>query len=149
MKFAYHVLIVIGVFLTAGQLQAHGVDYEIIQGGIGIKALYDDGQPLSFSECKIYSPGNTESAYQQGLTDKYGRFLFVPDTSGIWKIEVDDGMGHGLIQTISVTQDLTLAKGLEQKHLNRYQEVIIGISIIFGLTGIGYYLAGRNNIRRS
>jgi len=137
------------VFLYGTTLLAHGVDYEVIQGGLGIKAEYDDGQPLAFCDVRIFSPKDAKTAYQQGLTDGYGRFLFVPDTSGNWKVEVDDGMGHGLIETIPISAEMTLTKGLEKKHLNRYQEIIIGVSIIFGLTGIGFYFAGKKNTEDS
>jgi len=139
-KIVFFILILFGLQI---RIAAHGVDYTVIRGGVGIQAKYDDGQPISYSDCKIFAPGDMKAPYQQGLTDKYGRFLFIPDTAGSWKIEVDDGMGHGLIEKISISSEMTLAEGLEQKHLNRYQDILIGVSIIFGITGIAFYFAAK------
>ncbi len=142
-------IFILMILATSISLYAHGVSYKVIRGGIGIQAQYDDGQPISYSSCKIFAPSDMKTPYQQGLTDKYGRFLFVPDSSGEWKIEVDDGMGHGLVKKIAITKDMTLMKGLERKHLNRYQDILIGISIIFGITGIAFYFAGKKNAPKS
>jgi len=148
-RYVKSILIALIALGLHSQIQAHGVSYKVIQGGIGIQAQYDDGQPISYSDCKIFAPGDMKTPYQQGLTDKYGRFVFVPDTSGIWKIEVDDGMGHGLIEKVDISNDMTLTKGLEQKHFNRYQDILMGVSVIFGITGIAFYFAAKKNPRQS
>jgi len=133
------------IFILGSTLFAHGVDYEIIKGGIGVQVQYDSGQPLAFCDFLVFSPRDAKTAYQQGLTDKYGRFLFIPDTTGNWRVEVDDGMGHGLVEMIPVSSEMTFTKEMESKHLNRYQKILIGVSIIFGITGIGFYFAGKKN----
>ncbi|MCF7804562.1 MAG: hypothetical protein K9N46_10555 [Candidatus Marinimicrobia bacterium] len=123
-------------------LYAHGVEYSTFEGGTGIGVTYNDGTPFSYSEVKIYRPGDEGTVYQEGLTDQYGRFIFAPDTSGQWTFEISDGMGHGLIETISVSESLQLNE-INRKGLNRWQQVLVGVSVIFGLTGIGFYYAAK------
>lgn len=124
--------------LLQGMCFAHGVHHEIIKGGIGIEVKYDGGLSMAFSEIKIYSPVNKKICFQEGLTDKNGRFIFSPDREGKWKIIVQDGTGHGLVKEIDV------GKGMELKRetvttFSRWQKMLIGVSLIFGITGIMFY----------
>jgi hypothetical protein len=90
---------------------SHRLQYNQFEGGIGIEAIYDDGTPISYSEVKIFSPTDGETEFQQGLTDKNGRFVFYPDIKGKWKIVVDDGMGHRTGRKVSREFSFTIRKG--------------------------------------
>jgi len=120
----------------------HGVEYSVFNDGIGVEARYKEGNPISHADVNIYRPGNRESVFQRGITDNNGRFVFAPDTAGEWIIEIDDGMGHGLIENITVSKSLDLNEKPRQG-LSRLQQILVGISIIFGITGIGFYAAAR------
>ncbi len=113
---------------------AHGIIHREIEGGIGIEVTYDDGSPMSYSEVKVYSPGDEETEFQQGFTDKNGRFLFSPDVEGKWKIIVNDGMGHGVVTNISVRETMEIKKR-DVPHFLRWQKAIIGVSLIWGIIG--------------
>ncbi|MBS1272171.1 MAG: hypothetical protein MAGBODY4_01310 [Candidatus Marinimicrobia bacterium] len=121
---------------------AHGVEYSVFNEGVGIEARYKDGTPIAFSDVSLYRPGNTGAVFQQGMTDKHGRFMFAPDTAGQWTIEVDDGMGHGLIKEITVSEALNLSD-VSHHGMARWQEILVGVSIILGITGIGFYVMAR------
>lgn len=117
----------------------HDVYYENIEGGIGIEVNYDDGTPMSYSEVKVYSPEDKETEFQQGFTDKNGRFVFFPDVKGKWKIVVNDGMGHGIATNIFFEKEMKVKK-TDRAHFSRWQKILIGVSLIFGITGILFYL---------
>jgi len=117
----------------------HGVDSQLINGGIGLIVSYDDGTPISYADTKIFSPKGEKIPFQEGVTDKNGRFLFVPDETGIWKISINDGMGHGLIKEIEV-KNLNNLKVKNKASLSKWYKILIGISIIFGLTGFALFI---------
>jgi len=123
----------------------HGVEYSIIKGGVGIKAYYSDGTPMSYSEVKIFSPEDRNTEFQTGITDKNGCFLFFPDSKGKWKIEINDGMGHGIVKEIDISEDLT-SKIETTYHLPLWKKILYGLSIIFGFTGVFFYLSTKKKL---
>ncbi|NQT92354.1 MAG: hypothetical protein HQ559_06305, partial [Lentisphaerae bacterium] len=74
--------------------------HRVFKAGAGIEAAYDDGSPMAFCDVSVFSPGDPVSEYQTGITDPRGRFAFIPDTNGVWKVTVDDGMGHMAIAEV-------------------------------------------------
>lgn len=127
---------------------SHGLQYNEFEGGIGIEAIYDEGTPMSYSEVKIFSPTDGETEFQQGLTDKNGRFVFYPDIKGRWKIVVDDGMGHRLEIMVAVDEAMKLKRDQQagrsaETSLSQYERAIVGISIIFGISGIFLWWKGK------
>ena len=132
------VLILLGVpVLCLG----HGVSYEVFDVGTGIKATYSDDSAMSYCDVSVFAPDDAEVEYQTGITDRNGCFAFVPDASGIWRVTVDDGMGHLVTAEISVdslgVESLTAPRGPD-----RLSSLIIGISVIFGIFGIFALLRG-------
>jgi len=127
-------------------LYAHAVNHRQVQGSIGMEIAYDDGTPMSYSEYKVFSPLDKEKEFQQGYTDKNGRLFFCPDVKGIWKIEVNDGLGHGEIIEIPVNEDLKI-ETKEGVSLTKFHKILIGVSIIIGLTGIFFYWSARRRIK--
>lgn len=125
------------IFLIFQGLTAHGVDYHMFKGGVGIKVFYDDGSPMAYVDVTIFSPIDDEVEYQSGLTDKNGQFIFNPDTDGTWKIIVNDGLGHGLIKELDIQAGILEEEAPNNAFL-RWQKIIIGCSLIFGITGLLY-----------
>jgi len=132
-------------FFAPYNLFAHGVVYEVKEGKtVIIKAAYDDGEPMSYAEVKIFSPDNKDIEHQNGRTDKNGCFAFLPDQIGEWKVIINDGMGHGVVTEVEVKEAMkieTTAKGWP-----RWQKLITGISVIWGLMGLIFYLKARKRI---
>lgn len=125
------------IFLIFQGLIAHGVDYRLFEGGVGIKVFYDDGSPMAYVDVTIFSPNDGEVEYQSGLTDKNGQFVFNPDADGTWKVIVNDGLGHGLIKELDLQEGI-LEEKAPNNALLRWQKIIIGCSLIFGITGFLY-----------
>ena len=118
---------------------AHGVSHRTFEVGTGIEATYDDGRPMAFCDVEVFSPADSEAAYQVGSTDPQGCFAFVPNTNGLWRITVDDGMGHTV--TAQVQTDATaVPKASTGQGLSRPLGLLVGLSIIFGFFGV-YSLA--------
>ncbi len=136
------IFISLSLVVLTSLLFSHSVKCNIIEGGVGVEVSYEDvdNTPISYAEVKIYSPDGEE--FQQGLTDKYGRFLFYPDKKGSWKLEINDGMGHGVVKEINISEERKVIQK-DVKELNLFQQLIVGISIIWGLTGIIFYILAK------
>lgn len=100
----YLFFVLFALSLPAG-VAAHGTDYSLVSGEqvIAAKFFYSDKEPMRYSEVLIFSPENKAVEYQNGRTDQGGRFAFCPDKPGIWEIKVNDGMGHTVNTTVTVT----------------------------------------------
>lgn len=132
-------------FFRLSDLWAHGVDYEVKEGrAVVLKAGYDDGEPMIYAEVKIFSPGNKDIEHQNGRTDKNGCFAFLPDQIGEWKIIVNDGMGHGVVTEVEIKEAMKIET--TTKGWPRWQKIITGISVIWGLAGLIFYLKARKRI---
>lgn len=128
--------------LFARDLSAHSIETEVVTGGIGILARYADGTPAAFAEAKVFAPGE-DRPFQEGLTDREGRFLFLPPTSGTWRIVIDDGMGHAIEQSIQENSTLS-ERSKTPPRLPRVWALVTGISLIWGLFGTwGWWRAQR------
>lgn len=81
---------------------AHGTDHRVIdpESAIAVEFVYSDNAPLRYAEVLVFSPENDEVEYQNGRTDRNGRFVFYPDQPGSWHIQANDGTGH--LEKVSV-----------------------------------------------
>ncbi len=126
---------------------AHGLE-SIVSESVGVTSTidfqYSDGSPASFAQVKIWSPENDSIEFQNGRTDANGRFTFVPDADGVWRITVNDGMGHAvtLEPELSRNADSTITKGSTSSSAagsNRLFSALFGCSLILNLG----FLVGR------
>jgi nickel transport protein len=141
------VLIVTLAFLLPSPLFAHGVKGLVKEGGLVVTAQYDTGEAMSYAKVKISAPG-AKLTFQSGRTDRNGRFCFFPDTPGDWKVVVDDEMGHRLEVMVPVNEAKELktdkqAGGSAESSLSRYEKALMGISIIFGISGVFFWWKGK------
>jgi len=134
---------VILLLLGSHWLWAHGVSHTIFRDGIGIQVFYDNGSPFSYSEVIIYSPADKKVEFQTGITDKNGRFIFSPDETGVWVIKIDDGMGHGLVKKIEIASN-QLVESLSPVLFPLWEKILIGVSLIVGITGFLYGITIKN-----
>ncbi len=134
-------------FLLPSSLFAHGVKGLVKEGGLVVTAQYDTGEAMSYSRVKISAP-DAKLPFQSGRTDRNGRFCFFPDTPGDWKVVVDDEMGHRLEVTVPVNEQLVREEDTQsakagQSALSRYEKALMGISIIFGISGVFFWWRGK------
>jgi hypothetical protein len=89
--------VVFAVCLTLPSVAgAHGTGWEQKELGdsTAVYFFYSDGTPMSYSSVSVFSPENSEIAYQKANTDKSGWFVFKPSAPCLWKFSVNDGQGH-------------------------------------------------------
>jgi nickel transport protein len=129
---------------------AHGVVIEpkMQFPSVVVKSSYSQTELVIGALVTIYAPGD-EQPWQTGRTDKTGVFAFVPDKEGTWTFQVDDQQGHIERSSIIVSKEFFagrnetivsshLGSGVTWALLPMFYKTIIGLSIIFGVTGIFY-----------
>jgi nickel transport protein len=138
-------LVPILMLATSGAVWAHGVSSEILKkDALVIVAEYDDGEPMSYCEVKIFFSTGEGKQHQNGRTDRNGCFAFIPDRPGEWRITVEDGMGHAIDTSFSVNETFGVDKQERVARApSRWQGIVSGLSVIFGLTGLFYYFRAR------
>ena len=130
----------------------HGVEgYTEAIEGYCITAQYDDGEPMAYAAVEIKSPG-ADIAFQTGRTDRNGCFMFYPDGEGLWQATVQDGMGHRLALSVKVgEQEKSLspeAASPASLKGSRPLKALVGVSVIFGATGVAYGWRSRRRSNR-
>ena len=93
--------VVIGLLLLPQTVQAHGTEGALCQGGWVVEAKYAGGEVMSFAKVTVSAP-NSDKPFQTGRTDRNGKFAFVPDVPGTWRLVADDEMGHRLTMAVEV-----------------------------------------------
>lgn len=149
MKLEKNYFVFILILLFNSLIFSHSIVQKDINGGVGLQISYDSGGPLSEADVQIFSPENRKLAFQQLSTDMNGRFLFYPDKTGKWKIVANDGIGHGLTTEITI-ENLQIMKtsGAEHPGFSRFHKIVIGISIIFGITGILFFFSAKKYFKK-
>ncbi len=129
---------ILAITIAAGNVLAHNVLSSITtENSLPVGTFhYADGNALSYAEVKVWAPDDDQVEFQNGRTDKNGRFSFAPDQEGIWRIEIDDGLGHAAkaeYEAKEVAKTLISPQGTEN-HTLLY--AILGVSLIFNLAFI-------------
>ncbi len=128
----------LAVTIAAGNVFAHSVLSSVkIENSLPVATFhYADGNALSYAEVKVWAPDDDQVEFQNGRTDKNGRFSFAPDQEGIWRIEINDGLGHAArteYEAKKIVKTPMSPKGIEN-HTLLY--AIFGLSLIFNLAFI-------------
>ncbi len=91
---------------AAVRADAHGVGYsESSLRPVALDFFYSTGELMSFLKAEVFSPSDDKAAYQSGRTDEEGRFAFIPNKPGKWRVVVNDDDGHRAEATVDVTQE--------------------------------------------
>ena len=118
------------IFLSAGAF-AHGVGFKRSElQAIPLEFSYSTGEKMSYSEVKIYSPKDSKFAVQTGRTDEEGRFAFIPDVSGDWRVTVSDGQGHLCEAVINAN---AVEVEVKPSDSSLVIPALLGVSIIFNI----------------
>lgn len=122
-------LIVLGGIGWQTEAIAHGVaiQYQSTQA-YEIRAVYDSGEPMAEAQVAVFAPSNPAEPWLQGTTDQAGRFLFTPNASGNWEVQVRQA-GHGDIVTIPVARaDATRPDGSDAAAANPSPDTVVASS---------------------
>ncbi len=150
MKRVYVILFFLSLFFLSGirdnQVAAHGVNYTIDKTeAMIIRVEYDDGEPMRYAEVKIFAPDDQKLEYQNGRTDKLGRFAFYPTKEGEWKITVSDGMGHGITAKVShaYNNKADIKMAAQSAGFKKWQKIIMALSVAWGFIGLAFFFQAR------
>ena len=124
------------IFLCAVESYAHGVGYKHSEmKSIALEFFYSTGEKMSYREARVFSPKDSKFAAQTGRTDEQGRFAFIPDTSGEWRVIVRDEEGHQCEAKITVSENLSASVHDESVN-DLWLRAILGVSILFNIAMI-------------
>lgn len=155
-------LVAMSLLVTTGSAFAHGVNVEAsIEGRmVVLSSFYSSNHPLADASVSIYSPVDPENTWQTGRTDRTGHFAFVPDAEGEWVIVVDDGKGHKKRTTVNYTAEISEGEEMPEEEktgevivaepveppvnrMSNFYKILMGLSLIIGITGLFYGLKAR------
>ena len=139
--------IVLGTLLLAlGASQAHAHALYAAHTWQGTVALvqfaYAGGEKPTYAKVEVYSPADSKVEFQNGRTDAQGRFAFMPDAQGQWRIIMADNLGHRVEHAVDVSADPTAQQAAGQNAGNAAAaapgvggfsmplRVLLGLSII-------------------
>ena len=153
MKFITLAIFYLALTLFSAHISwAHGVSGVISEKkALLVTAEYDDGEPMSYGAVEILNL-KEKLPFQSGRTDRNGRFLFLPDRAGEWQVTIKDGMGHQVIISTIVNENMAIGMDEKQNHgavhggsFPRYERILMGLSFIFGIFGFLFWWKGRQN----
>lgn len=139
--FSIHLTVIMAIMIVTGlssRALAHGLGYRIVEKKTVpvVMFYYSGGKSVSYAEVKVWSPTDNSVEFQNGRTDKNGRFAFNPDSGGIWRVEVHDGLGHKVTAEYEIDsspeQSLKSSNGQHSKIIFS----VLGASLIFNVAGI-------------
>lgn len=133
---------------AGGRAAAHGVRIDLMEGGVAAAANYENGKALVFAEATVFAPGAGVTIHQQGFTDRTGRFAFLPDQPGEWRIVVDDGLGHRAERRVSVPEAGAAVPLGGWGRPDRLSAAVLGVGIVMTLFGGWALGAARRRTRR-
>ena len=97
----------------AAQAQAHALyAAHSWQGTVAlVQFAYAGGDVPTYAKVEVYSPADSKVEFQNGRTDAQGRFAFMPDAQGQWRIIMADNMGHRVEHAVDVSPAQGSAQG--------------------------------------
>jgi len=137
-------LVVMCFFPAPRLVWSHGTTYEILKdhSAITVQCSYSTDEPMAYAEVMVFGPVDQNIEFQNGRTDRQGRFAFCPDREGLWRVRVNDGMGHVINAEMNIDDTGTPAiKGdsIAEPGRSRAAEIIAGLSLIINIF-LGAYI---------
>ncbi len=121
--------------LLSWGLLAHDVRSETTLGRAArIRFSYSDGKPLAYESVVVTAPDSAVE-FQTGRTDRAGRFAFLPDSPGTWKVRVSTRDGHGTTATLVVHDEEAITPKLDSWY-DQFPRLAAGLGWLLGVFGI-------------
>ena len=135
-KMVSFILLVIFISLP---LFAHGTKYEIVpEKVIGIKAMFDTGEPIANAKVLIFAPDERKATYTTE-SDSNGVFYLSPDRAGTWTMQVRDKGGHGMRINLPVDESMQLSTAPKSSGMTYLQKVLAALCVVWGCIGTALY----------
>jgi nickel transport protein len=127
---------------------AHGAEYQLLEEGVvGVRAIFDTGQPIAGAAVLIFPPGET-TAELTTVTDPRGVVCFAPDRPGVWILQIRAEGGHGLRVNLEIDESglIDSASG-NSGGLSTWQKLVMAVCVIWGFAGIVLFFRRRRKVR--
>jgi hypothetical protein len=148
-KIKLSIIFFLAFFLSAGAVFCHGVTGVVREGRAVIAEIrYDDGEPFSYSQAKIYSPDNRKVEYQNSRTDASGIVSFIPNRSGKWVITASDETGHGK-ELEYLVSEADKDQGNNAWAVARRQKMIMSLLLVWAVTATSFYFMVRKKLKKA
>ncbi len=152
------------IMLNLAGAFSHGLEIEVVMKYPAVisSTIYSANDPAKKILVSIFSPSDKTNPYQTGQTDPAGNFAFIPDAEGIWTIVADDGKGHREEAEVTVSAGFlnpqepvetelsapeVAPTAPETQGIPKIYKILMGLSVIFGLTGIYYGFKVKQSIK--
>jgi len=136
-----------GILLPSGYVFAHKVNLFAYAEGdtVCTESYFSDGKRIQGGKIEIFDTEGNKVL--EGLTDSDGQFKFRPPVNGALKIVLNASMGHRdeYILAIDEPQSIKVPQKVEDRGV--FINVLMGLSVIFSLAGILYYVLIRRKSR--
>ncbi|MBI4804871.1 MAG: hypothetical protein HY795_06520 [Desulfovibrio sp.] len=90
-------VVLVAAWALPPSARAHGTGSRWLDGGqraLAVYFHYSGGEPMAWNKVKVFGPGDEKTEFVAARTDRNGRFAFLPDRPGLWRVEVADDEGH-------------------------------------------------------
>lgn len=110
----------------------HGLRYKVTRDeAVIVKVTYANKKAFSLQKYEIFRPDEAIPCLT-GRTDTEGRIMFIPDSSGTWRIKAYSEDGHGLNISLG-TDGREVFFPPEESSSRNYTGLLLGLVIILGL----------------
>jgi nickel transport protein len=114
-----------------------------------LRAAYAGTEGVPYAKVQVFSPAGGTREYLAGRTDALGNFAFVPNGSGVWRMVVDDEVGHRTEASITVPEPFEAAPGATPAAPSRVERLLTGLALFAGATGVLYGYRARSSTPKS
>ena len=135
--------VMVSLLCSSSCSYAHGTGYrQSSLKAVPLEFAYSTGEAMSYREARVYSPNDEKFAVQSGRTDESGRFAFVPNVKGEWRVVVRDEEGHQCEAKIDITDEFLSGSEAHAEASSSTGNVqgtelimraILGVSVIFNI----------------
>jgi nickel transport protein len=122
---------------------AHEVHHDIAAAGaVMVRLTYADGSPYAYEKYELFPEGQEVPA-QVGNSDSQGRVVFVPGETTNWRLKAYSADGHGVDLKFAAPAIQVATTPAVAASPDRATQVLIGLSLLFGLFGLVQLLLRR------
>jgi nickel transport protein len=123
----------------------HGVDAVTADADsvVAVEIRYNSGEPMTYATISVFSPSSPKTEVIAGFADRNGRYAFIPDEDGEWRVEASDGMGHKSVITVNATMHAHEAVSKSGGKSPLYLRALLGVSLILNIFAVYSFVAKR------
>lgn len=124
---------------------AHEVHHRLSAvGAVAIALSYADGEPFAYEKYELTAEGQ-QVPMQVGNTDAAGRVVFIPGDQRRWRLKAYSADGHGVDLNFEAPDTAAPATTAAEAAPSRITQVVLGLSLLFGLFGLWQLFLRRKN----